>query len=44
LVQFYARLEQHFPGENVVHVSGEGSIEQIASAVLSHVDAFKTRS
>ena len=43
LVTFYARLEQHFPGENVVHVSGEGSIEQIASAVLSHVDAFHAR-
>jgi dTMP kinase len=43
LVQFYARLEQHFPGETIVHVSGEGSIEQIASAVLSHVDAMRSR-
>jgi len=41
LVQFYARLEQHFPGETIVHVAGEGGIEQIARAVLSHVDALR---
>jgi dTMP kinase len=39
LVDFYARLEQHFPGEAIVHVSGEGSVAEVASAILSHVDA-----
>ena len=38
LVEFYARLEQHFPGETIVHVPGVGSIEQVASAILSQVD------
>jgi dTMP kinase len=39
LVDFYARLEQHFPGEPIVHVPGVGSVEQVASAILSQVDA-----
>lgn len=39
LVDFYAQLEQHFPGEPIVHVPGVGSIEQVASAILSQVDA-----
>lgn len=38
LVEFYARLERHFPGEAIAHVSGEGSVEAIASAILSQVD------
>jgi dTMP kinase len=38
LVDFYARLEQHFPGEVIVHVSGEGGVEQVARAILSEVD------
>lgn len=38
LVEFYARLERHFPGEAIVHVSGEGRVDAIASAILSQVD------
>lgn len=37
LVDFYAQLEQHFPAEPIVHVTGVGSIEQVASAVLSQL-------
>lgn len=38
LVDFYAGLDRHFPGERIVHVSGVGSIEQIARDVLSALD------
>jgi dTMP kinase len=41
LVEFYARLERHFPDEKIVHVPGTGSIEEITSALLSHVDACR---
>jgi dTMP kinase len=41
LVEFYAQLEQHFPDEKIVHVPGTGSIEEITSALLSHVDACR---
>jgi dTMP kinase len=39
LVDFYAQLEQHFPGESVVHVPGAASVEQVAAAVLAECDA-----
>jgi dTMP kinase len=35
LAEFYASLERHFPGESIVHVSSAGSIEEVASRVLS---------
>jgi dTMP kinase len=38
LVEFYARLEEHFPNEAIVHVAAEGTVEQVAAAVLSHVE------
>jgi thymidylate kinase len=41
LVEFYAQLELHFPDEKVVHVPGTGSIEQITSMLVSHVDACR---
>ena len=41
LVEFYAQLEQHFPDEKVVHIPGTGSIEQITSMLVSHVDACR---
>lgn len=41
LVEFYAQLERHFPDEKIVHVPGTGSIEEITSALLSHVDACR---
>jgi dTMP kinase len=41
LVEFYAQLELHFPDEKIVHVPGTGSIAEITSALLSHVDACR---
>jgi dTMP kinase len=41
LVDFYAQLEQHFPDERIVHVPGTGSIEQITSMLVSHVDTCR---
>jgi dTMP kinase len=38
LVEFYARLERHFPDERVVHVDGEGPVERVAAAVLAQVE------
>jgi dTMP kinase len=35
LAGFYSSLERHFPGESIVHVSSAGSIEEVASRVLS---------
>jgi dTMP kinase len=42
LVDFYAQLEQHFPGERIVHVPGTGSIEEITRVLLSHIDTFRS--
>ncbi|MEY4582903.1 MAG: hypothetical protein RL701_7606 [Pseudomonadota bacterium] len=39
LVDFYTALDQHFSDEVIVHVPGAGSIEQVASAVLSELAA-----
>jgi dTMP kinase len=40
LAEFYARLEQHFPGERIVHVRGDASPDAVASDVLAAVDAL----
>jgi dTMP kinase len=37
LVDFYARLDSHFPGENIAHVAGDRSPDEVAAAVLAHV-------
>jgi len=39
LVDFYARLDQHFPGEAIVHVPGAAGIDAVAAAVLAECDA-----
>jgi len=38
LVDFYARLERHFPDERIVHVDGEAAVERVAAAVLAQVE------
>lgn len=43
LVDFYARLEQHFPDEKIVHVPGTGSVEEISRVLVSHVDACRSQ-
>ena len=35
LAAFYENIEEHFPGENIVHVDANGSIEEVAEAVYA---------
>ncbi|MFK7998446.1 MAG: dTMP kinase [Polyangiales bacterium] len=37
LADFYTNIEKHFPGESIVHVDGNGSIEEVAEAVYAAV-------
>ncbi|MFT5356821.1 MAG: dTMP kinase [Polyangiales bacterium] len=37
LAAFYANIEQYFPGENIVHVDANGTIEDVAKAVYQAV-------
>ncbi|HKP61207.1 MAG TPA: dTMP kinase [Polyangiales bacterium] len=39
LGEFYAQLERHFPGEEIVHVSGDRPPETVAADVLAHARA-----
>jgi len=39
LVTFYAQLEQHFPGEPIVHVPGTAGIEEVTQFLLAQLDA-----
>jgi dTMP kinase len=41
LVGFYARLEEHFPGERIVHVDGERDVDAVHRDVLAAVDALR---
>lgn len=41
LADFYTNIEKYFPGENIVHVDANGSIEEVAEAVYAAV--CKTR-
>ena len=38
LVEFYAGLESHFPGERIVHVDAEAPVERVAASVLALVE------
>ncbi|HMI91556.1 MAG TPA: dTMP kinase [Polyangiales bacterium] len=42
LCAFYAALEQHFPGEPIVHIDGARSVDEVATAVLAAVTALAT--
>lgn len=37
LAEFYTNIEKHFPGENIVHVDANGSIEDVAEGVYAAV-------
>lgn len=37
LADFYANIETHFPGEAIVHVDANGTVEQVAEAVYAAV-------
>lgn len=37
LCDFYLRIEDHFPDDNVVHVDGDRSIEEVAADVMNAV-------
>lgn len=37
LTAFYTNIEQHFPGDSIVHVDANGSIESVAEAVYAAV-------
>lgn len=41
LAGFYRTLEQHFPGERIVHVDGDRDIDAVHADVLAHVDALR---
>lgn len=43
LAAFYADLEQHFPGESIVHVDGAASIERVGADILGQVEASIAR-
>jgi dTMP kinase len=38
---FYARLEQYFPGERIVHVRGDAPLEDVAADVLAAVSGLR---
>lgn len=45
LCDFYAELERHFPGENIVHVDSNRAVEAVAADILGHAQAlFRDRS
>jgi dTMP kinase len=39
LGEFYAELEQHFPGERIVHIAGDRTPEAVAADVLAQAQA-----
>jgi dTMP kinase len=38
LCAFYATLERHFPGERIVHVDAQGSVEEVRERIGREVD------
>lgn len=43
LAEFYLSLEKYFPDEHIVHVDGEGDLEQVHERVLAEVDRLRAR-
>lgn len=41
LCQIYGTLERHFDGERMVHVSGSGSVDEVAARVMTEVEALR---
>jgi dTMP kinase len=42
LCALYADLEQHFPGERIVHVDAVGTVEDVASRLLAQVQVLRS--
>lgn len=40
LGMFYREIEQHFPGENIVHVDANRPMEEVAADIMQHVEAL----
>jgi dTMP kinase len=43
LGEFYAELEQHFPGERIVHIAGDRTPEAVAADVLAQAQSVLAR-
>jgi dTMP kinase len=43
LCAFYATLERHFPGERIVHVDAQGSVEEVRERIGREVDKILER-
>lgn len=43
LAQFYAGLEEHFPGEPIVHIAGDRGPDEVAADVLREVQTVLAR-
>lgn len=41
LCEIYSTLERHFDGERMVHVSGEGSIDEVSARVMAEVETLR---
>ncbi len=38
---FYAEIEQHFPKDRIVHIDGNGDIDEVSSKILEQVLRFR---
>jgi dTMP kinase len=41
LCTLYAELERYFPGERIVHIDGQGSVEEVNARLLAEVRALR---
>lgn len=41
LAEFYRRIDEHFPGENIVHVDSARPVEEVAADVLRAVEVLR---
>jgi dTMP kinase len=41
LASFYREIEQHFPGERIVHVDADRAVDEVASGVMAHVKKLR---
>lgn len=42
LVSFYKDLERYFPDEKIIHVNGEGDVQEVHREVCKQVDALRS--
>lgn len=41
LASYYMKLEQHFPNQNIVHIDGEMSVDEISQAIWKEVEKLR---